>query len=108
MAFRPPLGPSASHTQVQQLQALLAAAGYGDFRSARGPFRLTQRQGMGKFTSAEADALIGQLEAAEEEGPAGDDAPAPRETATPRPLRDTPTELLVAELRTRGWDVAKP
>ena len=104
MAFRQQIGPPASAKQVQQLLALLEVAGYDDFRSARGPLRLTQRQGLGKFTNAEAVVLIEQLEREAEE-PAVDDAvPTASGGVTPRPLRDTPTEVLVAELRRRGWN----
>ncbi len=107
MAFGQQIGPPASGKQVQQLRSLLEAAGYDDFRSARGPLRLTQRQGLGKFTNAEAVVLIDQLEH-EAEASAMDDAvlSAPAK-ATPRPLRDTPTEVLVAELRLRGWESSK-
>ncbi len=62
MAFGQSSGPPATGRQVQQLTALLHAAGHADFRDARGPLGLTQRQAAGKFTRDEADALITQLE----------------------------------------------
>jgi hypothetical protein len=104
VTFRPQLGPPASAKQVQQLRSLLEDAGYLDFRSARGPLGLTQRQGLGKFTNAEAEILIEQLELENDEGDAD---MAPHESTTSRPLRDTPTDALVAELRLRGWTDSK-
>ena len=62
MAFAKLSGQPASGRQVQQLAALIVAAGHADFRDARGPLGLTQRQAGGKFTSEEADAFIAQLE----------------------------------------------
>jgi hypothetical protein len=106
MTFRPQLGPAASAKQVQLLRSLLEDAGYDGFRSARGPFGLTQRQGLGKFTASEAEALITQLELDLEEG---DKAATPvaksdlGDEASPRPCLHTPTDVLVAELRLRGW-----
>lgn len=74
MAFGQPSGPPATAKQVQQLLALLQAAGHSDFRDARGPLGFTQRQAAGKFTRDEADAFIEQLEA-EAAGTAGGDTP---------------------------------
>ena len=107
MTFRQQNGPSASARQVQRLAALLEGAGYDDFRSARGPLRLTQRQGLGKFTSTEADGLIELLEHVAAAAIPEDVAPDPPASVTPRPLRDAPTDELVAELRLRGWDASK-
>jgi len=106
MAFNQPSGPPASHRQLERLRELLAEAGHDDFRAARGPLGLSQRQGNGKFTRDEADALIADLE--------GDDhdpsAPTPtsRLSATDRMLRDLPDEVLAAELQRRGWVVMAP
>ena len=108
MAFRPQDGPPASAKQVQQLRSLLEDAGYSDFRSARGPLGLTQRQGLGKFTNSEAETLIEQLEL-ESDGLDLHDADVTARTNTAlRPLRDTPTDVLVAELRLRGWRPRSP
>lgn len=115
MGFGQPAGRPASSQQVKQLLALLADAGYADFREARGPLRLTQRQGGGKFTADEAAALIERLES-EAVGEAEDDTgsalpqPAPRRTvsSTERALRAFSTEQLAAELQRRGWIVAEP
>ena len=99
MAFGQPSGPPATAKQVQQLLALLQAAGHSDFRDARGPMGFTQRQAAGKFTRDEAEAFIEQLEAeAHEGGPAGASAdatpstpPAPSRTRrTPSTSSDTP------------------
>lgn len=83
MSFGQQSGPPASAKQVAYLTSLLAKAGYASIREARGPLGLTQRQGNGKFTTAEASALIEQL-LAEDEGYTGDDEPeaAPRAGAS--------------------------
>jgi hypothetical protein len=107
VAFGQLIGSPASAKQVQRLRALLEAAGYDGFRSARGPLRLTQRQGLGKFTNTEAEALIGQLEHETEDPSVDDIEPNAPDLVTPSPLRDTPTDLLITELRRRGWSVTK-
>jgi hypothetical protein len=117
MAFGQQAGPPATGRQVQQLGALMAVAGLTDFRDARGPLGLTQRQAAGKFTRDEADALIARLEAEAE--PPGADVPAPPPPSAPtaaaaaRPrvsgqLRAVPSEHLAAELQRRGWVVMEP
>ncbi|MET0627416.1 MAG: hypothetical protein ABW033_03035 [Acidimicrobiia bacterium] len=114
MAFGQQSGPPASSSQMKQLLALLEAAGYSDFRDARGPMGFTQRQAGGKFTRDEAEALIEQLEAAGEDGAvAATGASAP--TASPRRTSQTdaalsrmPAERLAAELQRRGWIVVEP
>jgi hypothetical protein len=132
MAFGQPSGPPATAKQVQQLLALLVAAGHSDFRDARGPMGFNQRQAAGKFTRDEADAFIEQLEneaqgrssepaavdapaidteprpapraaAAIPAGPAGD-----RISAAQQTLRKFPAEMLAAELQRRGWVVMEP
>ena len=62
MAFGQSPGPPAGQRQVNRLLELLNAAGHSDFRDARGPLDLTQRQAAGRFTRGEADALIELLE----------------------------------------------
>jgi hypothetical protein len=105
VAFRQQIGHPATVKQVEQLRSLLGDAGYSDFRSARGPLGLSQRQGLGKFTGPEAALLIEQLELDKEQCAldAGAGASDGTATAAPRPLRDTPTDALVAELQLRGW-----
>lgn len=104
VTFRQQIGPGASAKQIQQLLALLKDAGYADFRSARGPYGLTQRQGLGKFTNAEAEGIIERLEReAAEVGIQELVAPASPPPAVRRPLQGASTEDLVAELRHRGW-----
>lgn len=108
MAFGQASGPPATAKQVQRLEALLLDAGHVDFRDARGPLGLTQRQAAGRFTRDEADALIQQLEQGAE---AGEDAPAPppsRPAKEHRALRDVPDDVLAAELQRRGWVVMEP
>ncbi len=115
MAFGQASGPPATGGQIRDLLSLVVAAGHADFRDARGPLRLTQRQAGGRFTSDEADALIARLEA---EGGEGGDAEAPstrsspsadrRETERIAMLRKVPSELLAAELQRRDWVVMEP
>jgi hypothetical protein len=95
MAFGQQPGPPASARQLAQLLVLLRAAGYADFREARGPMGFTQRQAGGKFTRQEAETFIEQLQDA---GPAGSGAR----------LIDVPSEELAAELQRRGWVVLEP
>ena len=94
MAFGQQSGPPATHRQLQELTELLHEAGHVDFRDARGPLGLTQRQAGGKFTRDEADELIEQLRrdaelaaaVAPADGPPdAEPAAAPRRRATPAP-----------------------
>lgn len=108
MAFGQQSGPPATARQVQHLTALVAAAGHTDFRDARGPLGLTQRQAGGKFTQSEATELIARLE-----GDGVDAAPQPprvdrREAARLESLRKLPDDALAAELQRRGWIVVEP
>jgi len=133
MAFGQPSGPPATARQLRDLTALVEAAGHTGFRDARGPLGLTQRQAGGRFTQDEAEALIARLEAeAEEHGDGGGDgdededgdgptrdtpvaarrtapgAPGARATTLAEQLRRVPEELLVDELRRRGWTLIPP
>ena len=121
MAFGQQPGPPATARQVRQLTELVVAAGHTDFRDARGPLGLTQRQAGGKFTRDEADELIARLEA-EAEGESGGDTGPPidpgpavsaarferREAQWRKLLGDVPAEALAAELQRRGWAVMEP
>lgn len=113
--------PPATAKQVQYLLSLVQKAGHSDFRDARGPLGLTQRQASGKFSRNEASTLIDQLLAG------GDD-----ESSTSEPgaslvgfgervsaadrlegerielLRGMPAGLLSSELERRGWQVTPP
>jgi hypothetical protein len=110
MAFGQQSGYPASARQVKHLTELVVAAGHVDFRDARGPLGLTQRQAAGKFTRDEADALIAQLEAeAEGEPPAEPPTPYDRRDAERvAALQKMPVGLLAAELQRRGWIVVEP
>lgn len=117
MAFGQPAGPPASYRQVQQLTNLILAAGHVDFRDARGPLGLNQRQAGGKFTRDEADELIARLETeaeAEAGGEPGADAPPPvppvrrRDAERLALVRKLPDDMLAAELQRRGWVVMEP
>jgi hypothetical protein len=58
---------------------------------------------MGKFTSSEVEALIDRLQREAEEADHGELEPPAPKSVPERPLRDAPTELLIAELHERGW-----
>ena len=112
MAFGQQSGPPASTKQVAYLQALLRAAGYADFREARHPLGLTQRQAAGKFSSSVGSALIDHLvgAAARDEtasaSASGGGRPPP--VAVDRRLADVTDEVLANELRRRGWEIRAP
>ena len=108
MAFGQYAGPPASGRQIQELLELVRGAGHTDFRDARGPLRLTQRQAAGKFTVDEAEALIAQLQDAEHDGDRPEAEPAPRLSTAEQAIRRIPTERLAAELQRRGWIVMEP
>jgi hypothetical protein len=127
MAFGNQAGPPATHRQVQELLALVEAAGHDGFRGARHPLGLSQRQAAGKFTRDEAQALIDRLTAEAEGGapapstPAsgasgsgvigGGGRPAPsdrRRAALADQLKRVPDDLLAAELQRRGYAVIQP
>lgn len=115
MAFGQQGGPPATARQVEELLALLHAAGHEGFRDARGPMGFTQRQGAGKFTRDEAQALIARLQD-DGDGGAGDDdgdagsrpQPARRLSQAEVLLRRMPAEQLAGELQRRGWLVVEP
>lgn len=109
MAFGQQTGPPATARQVQELLALLQAAGHTDFRDARGPMGFTQRQAGGTFTRAEAEELIERLQEAADAGEAPTPvAPTPRLSTADQQLRRLPAEKLAAELQRRGWAVMEP
>lgn len=109
MTFGQRPGFPASARQVERLLVLVRAAGHSDFRDARGPMGLTQRQAAGRFTSDEAAAFIGLLEDAEHHPNAPVEARrSPKLAAVEQTLRGLPAELLAAELQRRGWIVAEP
>jgi hypothetical protein len=132
MSFGQPSGPPATARQLGELTTLVEGAGHTGFRDARGPLGLTQRQAGGRFTRDEAAALIERLEAEAGErdadgpggrGPARPDAPVDtpvdrRGVGTRAPgtragglaeqLTRVPEELLVDELRRRGWALIPP
>jgi hypothetical protein len=119
VAFGQSAGPPATSKQLRELLELVTDAGHLDFRDARGPLGLTQRQAAGKFTRDEADELIAQLQ---DQSPSDDDAgptaARPKRGGTNAPptpgapgdgrLHHVPTEELAAELQRRGWVVLEP
>src|SRR5688500_2999257 len=96
MAFGQSSGPPATGRQLAQLLELVQAAGHRDFRDARGPLRLTQRQAAGKFSRDEADAFIEQLE--RQTAPGGTavshDPPPPPRRGSDKLLEGIPTGTL--------------
>jgi hypothetical protein len=108
MAFGQQSGPPASAKQVRELLALLKDAGHTDFRDARGPMGLSQRQAAGKFTRDEAAAFIARLQGNELDGSALAAVPAVRLSAQQQLMRHLPAEQLAVELRRRGWTVTEP
>lgn len=114
MAFGQASGYPASARQLQQLTDLVHAAGHTDFRDARGPLGLTQRQAGGKFTRDEADEFIARLEAEADADDQGVERPTPppavdrREAEQTARLRRVPDAVLAAELQRRGWIVVEP
>ncbi len=107
MAFGQQSGPPASGRQLQELLALLKAAGHTGFRDARGPLGLTQRQGSGKFTRDEAAEFIERLQDADSDPVATTVVPTPRLSTAEQLLHRLPAEQLAAELERRGWTVTK-
>ncbi len=113
MAFGEHKGPPASHSQLKQLTELLLAAGHTDFRDARGPLGLNQRQAGGKFTRDEAGAFIAQLESEAESGESSGITSAvnplvQRDSKQIAALKKIPSDVLAAELQERGWAVMEP
>lgn len=131
MAFGQSAGPGASHRQVAELLELLQNVGHADFKDARGPMGLNQRQAAGRFTAEEATELIDQLHEAqyraEQEAEAASGVESKPDTLTPaqsepapttmsdearakmeRAVRSASTKSLVLEVRRRGWIVTKP
>jgi hypothetical protein len=109
MVFGQQSGPPASARDVKELLSLFQDLGHIDFRDARGPMGLTQRQAAGKFTREEAAALIEQLSQGEADGNAPVAArPTTIVSAVEQAMRHMPAEQLAAELTRRGWTVIAP
>src|SRR5271154_616286 len=98
MGFGQQSGPPASAKQVQELLALLQEAGHSDFRDARGPMGFTQRQAGGKFTRAEADALLERLRDQDPEAEKSIEVPIWRRSVQQDVLSQIPAERLAVEL----------
>lgn len=103
-------GPPASAKQIAYIQALMAKAGYDDFRSARTEYRLTARQARGRFTKSEASAMIDRLTTAADENPSVSavEEPDTLDSAQALLIRGFKADLLADELRRRGWTVGEP
>lgn len=107
MAFGQQSGPAAGARQIEQLLQRVKEAGFADFREARHPLGLTQRQAGGRFTRDEVDELIERLEM-----PAADasarTALATTDVAVRKLLATFEAEQLAFELERRGWIVIAP
>ena len=68
----------------------------------------TQRQAAGRFTRAEADALLDQLREAEPSAEKRVEVPIWRRSVQDDVLGQIPAERLAIELRRRGWSVVEP
>jgi len=114
MSFGQASGPPASTKQIDYLLALVRKAGHDDFRQARRPLGLTQRQSSGKFTRSEASALIDQLvngvspDAQTALSFESSAAAARIEDERARILSAAPAQVLADELERRGWAVTPP
>jgi len=111
MSFNKPSGPPASAQQMRRLTELVLSAGHTDFRDARGPLGLSQRQAAGRFTRDEADELITRLEYEEQDVDAPEtkeQSTGPKVSAAQLRLQTVPDHLLAAELQRRGWIVVEP
>ncbi len=108
MAFGQQSGPPASVRDVKELLSLLQDLGHSDFRDARGPMGLTQRQAAGKFTRDEAAALIERLHQAKVDGTGPVTGGSAMVSAADQALRRMSAEQLAGELRRRGWTVVAP
>lgn len=103
-------GPPASPKQISYIQALLRKAGYDDFRTARHEYRLTARQARGKFTKAEASALIDRLTSTEPDTGSASTVEEPESVSSAQSfvVRGFPATVLADELERRGWTVTPP
>lgn len=109
MTFGQQSGPPASAKDVKELLSLFQDLGHVDFRDARGPMGLTQRQAAGKFTRDEAAELIERLREGETDGKVDVAAnPAPMLTDVEETLRHVPAQQLAYELVRRGWTATAP
>ena len=112
MSFGKQSGPPASSKQMQYLLSLVQKEGHDDFRSARHPLGLTQRQAGGKFTIGEASALIDRLVNGESEEQEALDlsgvTPARDVDDRAELLKGMPADVIAGELERRGWTVTPP
>lgn len=108
MAFGQQSGRPANARRVDELLEQVRRAGYTDFREARHPLGLSQRQAGGRFTEDEVDELSARLTSVE----TGSELPFSADTkvsaAAEKLLRALPAEQLGLELERRGWIVIAP
>jgi hypothetical protein len=108
MAFGQQSGHPANARRVEELLEHVQQAGYRDFREARHPLGLTQRQAAGRFTQDEVDALLAQLSGTQLEGVPFVVEGTKLTEAAESVLRVLPAERLAMELERRGWIVIAP
>jgi hypothetical protein len=108
MPFGQQSGSPATARQVEELLQEVRGAGFSDFREARHPLGLSQRQAAGRFTKDEAEELLARLS----EGASSDELPVAADpklsAAAERLLRAMPATALATELERRGWIVIAP
>ena len=108
MPFGQQSGPPASARQLDELLERVHLAGFSDFREARHPLGLTQRQAAGRFSRDEAAALLDRLTSLEPGNVPIRSVDAKTSAASERLLRAFPAEQLAMELERRGWIVIAP
>ena len=108
MAFGQQSGRPANARSVEALLEQVRQAGFSDFREARHPLGLTQRQAGGRFTQDEVDGLISQLGASDSAEQLPFSADMKVSVAAEKLLRAIPAEQLAIELERRGWIVIAP
>lgn len=107
MSFGSGTGPPATAKQIAYLESLVRQAGFTGLAEARHPLDLTARQSRGKFSRAEASALIDRLADTESVQDAASE-PAPPAPPSGRALAGVATQALADELARRGWMVTPP
>ena len=108
MAFGQQSGRPATARSVDELLEQVRHAGYNDFKEARHPLGLTQRQAGGRFTQDEVDRLLSQLGTGETDEKLAFSADTKVAAAVSTMLRTMPAEQLAMELERRGWIVIAP
>ena len=108
MAFGQQSGRPANARRVDELLDQVRRSGYSDFREARHPLGLTQRQAAGRFTEDEVEELSAKLVGTETGSELPFSADVKVSAAAKNLLRALPAEQIALELERRGWIVIAP